>query len=82
MKISVTQEHIDAGTRCSPYACPIANAIRDTIGDVWFVSVTRLEIKIGNSSRIAAPESARSFIDAFDDGQAVQPFEFELEMES
>lgn len=76
MKIKVTQDDIDCGVRKVKSACPVALATKlhfsnadvivdyDTlfIGYEWFT----------------LPEEAKDFINNFDNGDEVEPFEFEV----
>ncbi len=83
MKITVTQEHIDGGVKDSPWACPIARALpRAPAGYDYEVFEDRVHLW---SSREGArysylPEEARLFVAKFDNGEAVEPFEFELDL--
>ena len=90
MKVTVTQEHIDAGKRCSPGSCPIALALRNgsdngifNTGSYWSVGST-VASKHHDDARTevyALPPEAVAFISAFDHGAwcgPAKPFEFEL----
>lgn len=80
MKISVTQEHIDQGKKNDNRACPIALAINDatktnsaSVG--WFSC--SFHTHLGRVTR-SLPVQASRFIDYFDGGNSVSPFEFEV----
>ncbi len=76
MKITVTQEHIEKGDKCSDWSCPIALAIND-IDKFWNVSVGDNEIVL-NETSYTAPPTVTSFVQRFDGGLTVAPFEFVL----
>lgn len=85
MLIRVTQEDIDHGQRGFCATCPVALAATRAAGR---------EIRIGYSTWLAGtvtgwlqgersgplPKAVSEFIDRFDAGDPVQPFEFELEL--
>ena len=84
IRVSVTQEDIDAGVACDCEKCPIARAMRalgynatvdDDIVYIWNEEL-RWEGKKLLWRRL--PEVAVRFVAAFDGGQVVEPFEFEL----
>ena len=71
--IHVTQEHIDTGKQESCIECPIALAVYDAIGlcvnvDPQFACST------------SKPKTIRRWINRFDDGRAVRPIDFTLEL--
>lgn len=80
MKISVTEKHIQNGCKHSCGGCPIALALRDSghlqaqVGvQSWWVHPSSIDI-------VALPEEAVQFIEHFDLGLSVAPFEFETEV--
>ena len=85
MTIKVTQEHIDHGKQGHSARCPVALASREVIKD-WApskqsVSVSEKSVVIGGLKRgqyYQLDESTRAFIVAFDFGESVAPFEFDL----
>ncbi len=79
MKIKVTQEHIERGRPKSDWACPIACALHEQ-RPTFEVSVGCYKTLI-NKVMYALPAKARDFIDDFDSGKPVTPFEFELPLE-
>lgn len=83
MRIDVTQEDIDQGTRGQCKLCPVALAISRASGFTAFVrfGVTlfddyRLEVE-----RSGLPQAAVDFICKFDSELPVQPFSFDLPLE-
>lgn len=78
MEIKVTQAHINAGKRSSPCECPVSLALKDA--GVREPMVTGWGIQSGHPARIRVPlpPSVWSFAVCFDDGQDVEPFEFEI----
>ena len=76
MRIVVKQEHIKSGIHKSPISCPIARAVREAFG-VDDVGATHYSIYVAGK-RYEVPDSVQSFIKRFDDGEVVEPFEFEL----
>ena len=77
MKIKVTQEHIERGVVKDCDVCPVALAMQEAMEDDKVrVFSTYIETSEGN---YITPESVGDFIDNFDEGLPVKPFEFELE---
>lgn len=82
MKISVTQAHINEGVPKVGAQCPIALAIKEATGANAYVGNSEIFLDNPETERgIPHSPTISSFIDAFDDGLPVQPFEFELELE-
>ena len=79
--IKVTQEDIDRGVRRHDAHCPIANAIRGM--GYYGVSVAGIMACFytddGFEHEIFLPSKAQEFANHFDDGNNVEPFEFECE---
>jgi hypothetical protein len=86
MKIQVTQENIDQGNSFSS-ECPVALACQDAglaYVDVSYPASLPLEIQWGAEQPMqhaVAPRSVRRFVEAFDKGQPVKPFNFILKAE-
>lgn len=92
MKINVTQEHIDNGTRLASRCCLVALAMKDAgIGDpavyheggiVFGFGVFTYSDRVSKRVRFDLPPEARMFVKIYDDqGLFVpKPFEFELEV--
>lgn len=80
MIINVTQEHIDKGIATQPCLCAISLAIREqarlkdaaVVADVWRPNLDYIYYPL--------PVVARDFAYAFDRGEKVSPFSFELEI--
>lgn len=85
MKITVLQSDIDAGvTLCS--ACPLALAMSRTLSKPIIVGLIMWSDKslaeATEDDWHPLPETARLFRSAFDAGFPVQPFEFEINLNS
>ena len=80
MKIQVTQQYIDEGQRGSSTRDPIAFAMIDAGCIQPYAGVTRLFWYDGDGKKHTAEITERlyEFIRAFDQGEPVLPFEFEL----
>ena len=94
MKINVTEQDIEmsrlvvgGGQPWSSQFCPIAIATRRATG-INDVHVLRTYISLGEirstgfHELIDLPQSVQAWIDRFDLGRSVEPFEFELEREA
>lgn len=82
VKVKVTQAHIDRGVRAVSDACPVFKAVEETLrGKIRIFAVTNMHVavydKTGNRV-IMLPPSAYDFIQRFDRGDPVEPFEFPL----
>ncbi len=82
-EISVTAEDIARGKRGSCGECPIALAVARALGKATDVKVTCVFAYIRHNLRdattvYALPGKATRFIDAFDDGEPVEPFTFTM----
>lgn len=83
MKVEITQEHINKGTRGSSYYCPIALAIKEKTDRgiqvaPWYVRT--LDDKVPHVF-LNNPKEVEEFIREFDAGNEVSPgliVEFEL----
>lgn len=80
MKIVVTQQHIDEGQRGSPTRDPVAFAMADAGCLRPHAGVTHLSWQNAEHEvhSVEVTEPVFEFIWAFDQGEPVQPFEFEL----
>lgn len=77
--VIVTQNHIKRGRRNNSNYCPIALALKETLG-LKTVSVSD-GVRFGGGYeglRVRLPLKARKFIEAFDDKKLVKPFSFTL----
>ena len=82
---SVSGSHIRRGEPRSCGKCPIALAVAEHLDPSWTVEVAPTVIFFRRKEpgqyahiRVRAPESVRTFIQHYDTGMAVVPFEFEL----
>lgn len=78
MIIRVTEKHIQKGSPRTWGSCPVALAFRDAGHPGTWVS--RSTIRIPRLGCSPLPDQVALFIQAFDHGWPVQPFEFELEV--
>jgi len=85
VKIVVTQSDIELGTPDSCAFCPIALAATRAYPDADYVDVgpDRIEVHYWDGCKTDIvfrdlPMIAQQFIEDFDSGETVQPFEFEL----
>lgn len=75
MRIQVTQEDIDQGEPGEPESCAVAKAIRRQLKPQHVQVTDVIEI---NNSDFEAPPAVIEFIERYDHGHRVQPFEFDL----
>lgn len=84
MRVKVTQRHIERATKNDCQSCPIAIAIRDLgmlevyVADGGEDEISFLDPKSGKYVDCVISEATREFIDAFDNGEKVKPFSFDL----
>lgn len=89
VKVDVTRQDIDNGEQNECRLCPIAIALHRATGKRWEVdgeSARELVLLPGDdvyfrkprSPWVGLPRTVRQFIKAFDNGEDVQPFNFEL----
>lgn len=77
MKIAVKKTHIHRGEQRNARACPIALALKESLG-LDDVRVNCHNVEIGKT-KIDLPQIAEDFIVKFDrDKKAVQPFVLEI----
>jgi hypothetical protein len=85
--INVTAEHIAAGERENCERCPVALAIRDAFPHLVYIEVAPEGISIslrgadiwGLKAHVDVAREVQEFIRAFDSGEPVEPFTFELD---
>ena len=77
MIIKVTQEHIDKGCKLNTLSCPVALAMEEATGDNWSVGSVFFWLE-SKKKAIPITIKIRYFIEDFDSGKKVLPFEFEL----
>jgi hypothetical protein len=84
LKIEVTAEDIQNGMPGWCGKCPVALAVRRALGgfvkrEVASVGVSYAAVYV--DSRIhMLPSDARMFVQNFDEGEPVEPFDFEIEV--
>lgn len=82
MLIFVEQHHIDCGCVGDGGNCPVALAILAVLPAKSVVHVDRRYISFYSSASgrcvVSTPDAAAEFIEAFDGGEPVEPFEFVL----
>lgn len=82
-RVTVTRGDIDGGLRCNRLGCPAARAIARAVpGSVSKVVRSVAYLHIGDRILVASlPDSAGDFVERFDNGETVAPFEFEITWE-
>lgn len=82
MKITVTQEDISHGIAKDCEECPIAHALERALGCRSYVERDSFFYRKDGrfTANLPLPEIASAFIAAFDAGQPVEPFSFEVEV--
>jgi hypothetical protein len=84
VRIEVTVEDIRAGRPGEAGACPVALALCRATGRPWAVCPEELFGRFDGPVRapgLDAPPEVTTFVLAFDRGEAVSPFSFDLEVE-
>lgn len=77
--INVTQKDIDNGIKTDCRNCPVVLAIKRTLGiDYGLVDGFSFINYFGRCYPL--PANVRAFVDGFDGGYDVTPFEFELDL--
>ena len=77
MKIHVTAEHIKNGRRCDGDLCAVALALDEATGHDWSVKGSKA-FNLTTQRVFYFDRQVIRFIAAFDFGQPVCPFEFDL----
>ena len=84
--VSVTAGHIAKGIRQDAERCAIALALRDAFPGIAYVMASGDGIMLQPSAadraeeaEITPPPEVAAFVKAFDDGNYVEPFTFELD---
>ena len=82
MRVKVTQDHIDRGLRSHTRCCPLALALQSATGNIYICVGSSLVWDTNKPGEIYGHISTRAehFVEDFDNGEPVVPFEFELEM--
>ncbi|QDK02062.1 hypothetical protein SEA_GIBBLES_105 [Gordonia phage Gibbles] len=79
MRVTVTQKHIDDGTKANCKLCPIAQAITNKGYKARvYHELVDLIGKDGVNATYKLPKKATRFIIDFDEGNKVKPFTFEM----
>lgn len=77
--VNVTRAHIDAGARSDTLRCPIALAMAAAGVNMAIASSVMLGGMVdGESFALVPGQLLADFMQAFDDGQVVKPFAFQL----
>jgi len=90
-KIEVKAKHIKGGSRCNPWFCPVATAIREQVGldalvtsiDAYVVIPTATDVggfMYNRDVYVSLPRSASRFIRKYDGGGEVKPFNFMFDL--
>jgi hypothetical protein len=85
--VSVTAGHIARGKRQDAERCAIALALHDVFPDAEYIMVSGDGITLQPctddawmaEAEIMPPPEVAAFVEAFDDGNDVEPFTFELD---
>lgn len=81
MIIHVTEEDIAKGERSCCYFCPIAIAIKRENPELMSITVGSWKIAFRENNKFVTflvPKSVTEFVDRFDKGLRVKPFNFKL----
>lgn len=80
MHVSVTAGHIKRGIRGECEKCPVALAMLDAGATSVMVGDFYIYWKIARKGtcRVRNPKTVQAFIERFDSGKPVKPFEFDL----
>jgi hypothetical protein len=82
IKIDVTSDDIAKGEREQPCRCPIALALTRAHPGQWVLGEHTADFYFDDADgTISLPNEARDFIKRFDNGDPVEPFSFELELD-
>lgn len=77
MIVKVTKQDIENGLRCDVHNCPIAQALnrQSKASDIWVWSRTA----VVDDVKYHLPSKAQEFIQFFDMGYVLEPFQFNLQ---
>lgn len=87
--VTVLQDDIDNGTKADASQCAIARAVKRDLADLLepghFVGVSSVGLNLWSAPAVYThtanlPAEARQFVEAFDLGQVVEPFKFEVSL--
>jgi hypothetical protein len=86
LKVEVLDIDIEGGMKRNPHKCPVARAVARTVRNSFLgvssVHVTRRFISFENVNerwKFKTPAAVVIFIERFDQGDEVDPFEFEIQ---
>ena len=83
MRVEVTAEHIRRGKKNDCFLCPVALAVSGACGRRVNAAVRQIGVKNRNGEDygyVDTPVPAQQFMKAFDRGEAVEPFAFDLDV--
>ena len=82
MKLSITQDNIDQGTPAHGYLDPIGLAVRDAYPKAQYgVSYLTVSVQYRPTTPMMffiLPQEVQDWIEKYENGQEVQPIEFEM----
>ena len=78
MRVAVTQDDIDRGEMGHCATCPVARALERATGKPWYVGQSWAWLALPPETQIALPPEVTAFILAFDHGEKVAPFSFDV----
>lgn len=81
LAVVVSKNHIKEGLPKSPYACPIALALREQGYKHSDIAVSSINLYV-KPHFYTLPSEAVSFIHYFDKNQNGEPFEFEIDLDN
>ena len=82
MIVKVGHNHIEDGERGCPNSCAVALAVSEASGYYCEVGHDYILVHGAHRAYYDTPQPVREWIDRFDGGTVVEPFEFELTAES
>lgn len=81
VRIYVTKDNIAKGERTQIYCCPVALALKRTLNKEALVNQSWIDINtVLGYHQLTTPQKASNFINNFDAGREVKPFQFTLEV--
>lgn len=82
LTVDVTQDDIDNGEPVNGNHCAVALALIRATGDPYVsCGIATASWYVGGDVKyVCLPTKATDFIDAFDEGEPVEPFSFEVEV--
>lgn len=80
-RVTVTQNHIDAGTAGDIFSCPVALALKERVAGPVVVVGLWWRYSDGVFTRRALTPRVARWINDFDNGKPMQPFIFMTELD-